>query len=98
MPAALAVVWEIAKNSNRSKIYASILDKFDTVLSLDVAKEPFKKEVKVETDSEIEELLEKRKQARLNKDFKLSDEIRDKLLELGYKVIDTKEGQKIEKI
>lgn len=98
MPAALAVVWEIAKNSNRSKAYASLLDKFDTVLSLDMSKEPLKKEVAVEIDSEIEELLEKRKQARLNKDFKLSDEIRDELLRLGYKVIDTKDGQKIEKI
>jgi len=98
MPAALAVVWEIVKNSNRSKTYAKLLDRFDTVLSLDISKEPFKKEEKVEISSEIEKLLEERKQARQNKDFKLSDEIRDKLLKMGYKVIDTKEGQKIEKI
>ena len=98
MPAALAVVWEIAKNSNRSKDYAKLLDKFDTVLSLGMDREPFKKEEKVEIDENISALLERRKEARLNKDFKTSDEIRDELLSLGYKVIDTKEGQKIEKI
>ena len=42
-------------------------------------------------------LLDKRKEARANKDFKTSDEIRDELMTLGYKVIDTKEGQKLEK-
>ena len=98
MPAALAVVWEIAKNNNRSKDYAKLLDKFDTVLSLGIDREPFKKEETIEINAEIEELLERRKQARLNKDFKTSDEIRDELLSLGYKVIDTKEGQKIEKV
>ena len=98
MPAALAVVWEIAKNSNRSKDYAKLLDKFDTVLSLGMGREPFKKEETIELDANIESLLERRKEARLNKDFKTSDEIRDELLSLGYKVIDTKEGQKIEKI
>ncbi len=95
-PAALAVVWEVAKNSIKSKDYANLLKEFDTVLSLNVDDKPFKREEKIEIDSEIEELLEKRKQARLDKDFKLSDEIRDKLAGLGYKVIDTKEGQKLE--
>ena len=98
MPQALAVVWEVAKANNRSKDYAKLLEKFDTVLALNITSEPFKKEEKVELDSAIEELLEKRKQARINKDFALSDEIRDELLSKGYKVIDTKEGQKIERI
>ena len=98
MPQALAVVWEVAKANNRSKDYAKLLEKFDNVLALNITSEPFKKEEKVELDSAIEELLEKRKQARTNKDFALSDKIRDELLSKGYKVIDTKEGQKIEKI
>ena len=75
-----------------------LLDKFDTVLSLGMDRAPFKKEETVELDANIEALLERRKEARLNKDFKTSDEIRDEILSLGYKVIDTKEGQKIEKI
>jgi len=95
-PAALAIVWEVAKNSVRSKDYAKLLRHFDSVLSLNIDSDPFKNEDKIEINSEVEELLEKRKEARTNKDFKLSDEIRDKLKELGYKVIDTKEGQKLE--
>jgi cysteinyl-tRNA synthetase len=98
MPAALAVVWEIAKSSKRSKDYAKLLDKFDTVLSLNMNEEPFAKEKNIEIDDNIRLLLDKRKEARANKDFKTSDEIRDELMTLGYKVIDTKEGQKIEKI
>lgn len=95
-PAALAVVWEVAKSPIKSKDFANLLKHFDTVLAINVDAEPFKKEEKIEVSQEIAELLEKRKQARIDKDFKLSDEIREKLKELGYKVIDTKEGQKLE--
>jgi cysteinyl-tRNA synthetase len=37
-------------------------------------------------------LIEMRNEARANKNFKLSDEIRDKLLDLGIQLKDTKEG------
>lgn len=43
-------------------------------------------------DSEIEELIEKRQQARKNKDFALSDKIRDDLLALGIVLKDTPQG------
>ncbi len=45
-------------------------------------------------DSEIEELIEKRTQARKNKDFKTADEIRDKLKEMGIILEDTQQGVK----
>jgi len=95
-PAAMAVVWEVAKNPIHSKQIASLLEEFDAVLSLDVAKKVEIKEAELVMDEQIEGLLNERKEARERKDFKTSDEIRDKLLKLGYKVIDTKEGQKIE--
>ncbi|MEG1719343.1 MAG: cysteine--tRNA ligase [Clostridia bacterium] len=47
---------------------------------------------------EIQELVKKRVEARKNKDFKTSDEIRDLLKEKGYAVEDTKEGPKISKL
>jgi cysteinyl-tRNA synthetase len=37
-------------------------------------------------------LIEMRNQARANKDFALSDEIRDKLLAIGIQLKDGKEG------
>ena len=44
------------------------------------------------TDSEIEILIEKRKMARQNKDFTLSDQIRDKLADQGIVLEDSDSG------
>jgi cysteinyl-tRNA synthetase len=41
------------------------------------------------------QLAEARIQARLAKDWRKSDELRDKLAALGWEARDTKEGQKI---
>ena len=92
---ALAVVWEAAKNSLKSPKIAKVLKEFDEVLSLNVDKI---EEINEEIPEGILRMLEERKEARLNKNFAKSDEIRDKLKEKGYLVIDSKEGQKLEKI
>jgi cysteinyl-tRNA synthetase len=44
---------------------------------------------------EVAELAEARTQARLAKDFRKSDELRDKLNALGWEARDTKDGQKV---
>lgn len=50
---------------------------------------------KTETlDSEIEELIQKRTEARKNRDFKTADEIRDRLKEMGIVLEDTSQGVK----
>lgn len=91
MPQALAVVWEILK-SEKSKKYAEILLKFDTVLSLDLEKQD-----KIEINDEIKNILSLREQARKEKNFKVSDELRNKLNDLGYNVKDTKDEQILER-
>lgn len=48
-------------------------------------------------DSEVKELIKQRDEARKNKDYKLSDEIRDRLTEMGYIVKDTPNGTEVEK-
>ena len=45
-------------------------------------------------DSEIEDLIEQRTQARKNKDFALADKIRNDLLDRGIVLEDTREGVK----
>ncbi|RJP49212.1 MAG: cysteinyl-tRNA synthetase [Anaerolineaceae bacterium] len=47
--------------------------------------------------AEVLDLLEQRKQARARKDFAESDRLRDEISALGWKVMDTKEGQQLEK-
>lgn len=44
------------------------------------------------SEEEIESLIAKRKQARQDKDFALSDQIRDELLEKGITLLDSREG------
>ena len=96
MPVAMSVVWDVVKNPEKSKQLANLLLEFDKVLGVDIEKSEDKKEI--ELPQEIKDLLEQRKQARENKDWALSDKIRDELKEKGYMVKDTKEGMTIEKI
>ncbi len=93
---ALAVVWDVIKLPTKSKKVAKLLLEFDKILSLDIDKKEDKKD-NLDITEEVLNLLEKRKEARKNKDFVRSDEIRDKLKKMGYIVIDSKEGQKLEK-
>lgn len=96
IPVALAVVWEIAKEQTKSNMYYELLMKFDKLLSLDLDKK-ISDEV-IEYSDEIKDILNRRKVARENKNFQESDILRDKLKELGYLVIDSKEGQKLKKV
>ena len=96
MPARLAITYEVAKEHEKSNDYYLLLKKFDTVLSLNIDLK--KQEEKIKIPEEIKNILQERKEARDKKDFKTSDILRDKLKSLGYIVIDSKEGQKIEKI
>ena len=100
MPIAMSVVWEIAREQEKSDEYFKLIQKFDKVLSLklDKSMENTKENEEIELPDDIKQILDRRKQARINKDFKLSDILRYELKEKGYIVIDSKEGQKIEKV
>ncbi len=45
-------------------------------------------------DKDIEELIQKRADAKKNKDFKLADDIRQELLDKGIVLEDTRQGTK----
>ena len=49
-------------------------------------------------DSEVEDLIAKRQQARKDKNFALADEIRGQLLDMGIILEDTREGVKWKRI
>ena len=90
MPQALSVVWEVVKQEKKSPEFAQLLKKFDKVLGLNIDKEE-----EFEIPEEIMQIIEERKQARIEKNWNKSDELRDKLISLGYNVKDTSDGMKI---
>ena len=67
-----------------------LIKKFDTVLSLDLLKEESKK-IDEELVKYIEEMIEKRKEAKQNKDYNLADSIRNELANKGIIIKDTRE-------
>ena len=100
IPLAMGTVWEIARNEKKSKKLAELLLDFDRVLGLDLknSKKYIEKQKEVEIPEDVLELIEKRNQARKEKNWTLSDEIRDELKLKGYIIKDTKEGTTVEKI
>ncbi len=94
MPQAMSVVWNAIKYEKKSKKIADMLLDFDRVLGLEIGK----LEQGEELPKEILELVEKRKKAREEKDWKLSDNLRDEIKKLGYNIKDTKDGMEISKI
>jgi cysteinyl-tRNA synthetase len=72
--------------SEDQKAVLDAIEKFDSVLGI------FGKEEAAILDQEIEHLIEERQEARRNRNFARSDEIRDALAEKGIILEDTKDG------
>ena len=92
MPLAMSFVWEVARFEKKNIQVAKLLEKFDTVLGIQIDKIDKKQE---EIPQEILDLVKQRKIARENKDWAKSDELRDIIAEKGYIVKDTKSGVEI---
>jgi cysteinyl-tRNA synthetase len=87
-PQALAIAHELLKSNipNEDKL-ATILD-FDKVLGLDIEKAVKKISVQKDIPENIKKLIDERKLARENKDYKKADELRDQITALGFEVKD----------
>jgi cysteinyl-tRNA synthetase len=96
--AALGVVFDFIRDINRLKAENKLsteerdqalatIRRIDTVLN-------FTYEQKQDLDAEIEALIQKRTEARKNKDYALADKIRDELLAKGIILEDTPQGVK----
>lgn len=93
MPAAIGVVWEVARYSQKAKNLAELLLKFDAVLGLKLAE---KREEKKEIPEEILNLVKLRQEAKQNRNWELADKIREEIMQKGYTIKDTKEGTIVE--
>ncbi len=97
MPQALAVLWGVVRDENitpAEKI--KLVFDFDRVLGLDLDKDEEKKSIDV--PAEVMEIVNERTAAKKAKDFKLADELRGKIKELGYVVVDKKDGVEVKSI
>ena len=85
---ALALLWDFIKSNASNEEKLQFVNFADGFLGLDLLKEE-----KKEISAEAKKLLEERAEARKQKDFKKSDELRAKLLAMGIVVKDTPKGQ-----
>ena len=99
---ALTVIFDFTKNINKLlaenklsnknvvkiKDFMKTIDKIFSILQ----------EERHSIPKEVKELVKKREKARKNKDFKNSDNIREKIKSLGFYIDDTKEGYIIKKL
>ena len=83
----ITVVFEMAKWINSGNYDASVKEALAAML--EVFGIVFIEEV---LDAEIEDLIQKRQEARANRDFATADQIRDQLAAQGIKLLDTKDG------
>ena len=91
---AITLIYDLLKNdsvNDTTKI--ELIKSWDTVLSLDLLKE---EEIDQELLKYINDKIKERVEAKKNKDYELSDKIRDELLSKGIVLKDTREGTTFE--
>ena len=97
--AALGYLFETIRETNRAmdqneldpasaKAWLNWWDRINTVLDLE-------SEAEVVVPAEVAQLAEERQNARREKNWKRSDELRDRISALGWDVRDTKDGEKL---
>ena len=93
----LTVLYDLLKDSTLNDYTKRIIiQDFDKVLSLDL----FHSEDEIDENLQkiILEKIELRREARENKNYELADQIRNELLDMGIKLIDSKDGTTYEKV
>lgn len=104
-PLALSVVWNLVKNENKSPDVYQLLIDFDKVLGLNLhmAQEDEKiikmlHSMEEVIPGDVVLLAERRWLAKQEKNWALADELRQRIAEFGYQVLDKKETYEIKKL
>jgi cysteinyl-tRNA synthetase len=92
MPVALSILWNLIRDKDAPNKIETIKE-FDKILGLNLLKKD-----KLILSKKIEELVKEREDARKNKDWQKSDDLREKIKKLGFWIEDTGKGSKIKKI
>ncbi len=91
MPKALQILWNLVRDEKAKGKYQTI-KKMDEVFALNLL---IKEHLNIPKN--IQSLINDREQARNSKNWKLADELRDKISKLGYQISDTENGPEIKK-
>ena len=107
MAKAISYVWKLAKYEVKDEKIAKAMLKLDEIMGIDlINSDKYLNEIKEKEEIinksdekylEAEKLLEERKLAKENKEYDKADILRDKIAELGFIVIDEKQGSRIER-
>ena len=89
---ALTVLYDVLKSDISNSTKLKLIESFDKVLSLDLLK---KDEVDESLKEKVNELIEKRKNYKKEKNYEKADEVRKEIEELGVTIKDTREGVEI---
>lgn len=87
----ITLIYDLLKDDSvngHTKI--EIINDFDRVFSLDLTKKS--DDTSLDMDKYIKDKIEERRIAKLNKNYELSDSIRDELLSMGIILTDTRDG------
>lgn len=87
----ITLIYDLLKDDSvngHTKI--EIINDFDKVFSLDLTKKNLN--TSIDMDKYIKDKIEERRIAKMNKNYELSDSIRDELLDKGIILTDTREG------
>jgi cysteinyl-tRNA synthetase len=91
-PNALQVLWKLVRDT-KAKGKSQTIKEIDKVFGLKLLEKE-----KLAIPNNIREMLNKRDEARKNKDWASSDKIRDEINKLGFEILDSPEGSKLKKI
>ncbi len=97
----ITALYDVLKADVSAKTKLALIEDFDKVLSINLIENAKKQTTSNSGDElpeEIKELAEQRKAARKDKNFALADELRDKIVSLGYSVEETRQGTVIKKL
>ncbi|MCK5734952.1 MAG: cysteine--tRNA ligase, partial [Spirochaetaceae bacterium] len=96
-PRALAEMWQLVKDEKISAAerLSAVLD-MDGVLGLNL-ESAGDETTGAGEDDDLKALMARRQEAREAKDWAAADEIRDELASLGWKIVDTANGPRLEK-
>lgn len=97
MPQALAVLHDMLRAPLPAAVKKALVINYDSVLGLNLDQPA--EEISIdEAPAEVQNLLEARSVARHSEDWERADELRGQIHELGYEIIDTKDGQELQRV